>query len=145
MENRIRQDFSENSNFVNINAVKNIMPKNVSFCPGNASLWDIWEDHGVSQCFMETISSSVLFAFLFLAGTIQLCMYRKYGSEVSPVQLGKSKLYCLQIFVILMIPILEVTRFILQLTVLNDKSLYGYMVGTNYMFITMKKIVKCII
>ncbi|XP_044763694.1 ATP-binding cassette sub-family B member 6 [Coccinella septempunctata] len=127
MENRIRNDFDGGSYFMSIDSL-NIMPKHISFCPGNTSLWDVWEDHGVSQCFMETISTTVLFSFLFIAGTIQLCMYRKYGSEVSPIQLGKSKLYCLQVFVIWMIPILEVTRFILQLTVLNDKNLYWYMI-----------------
>ncbi|KAL3271020.1 hypothetical protein HHI36_021520 [Cryptolaemus montrouzieri] len=102
-------------------------PKYIDFCPLNISIWDVWLDHGVSQCFMETFTASILFVFLFIAGTIQMCMYRKYGSEVSPIHLIGSKLYCLQIFVILMIPILEVTRFVLQLTVLHDKNLYGYM------------------
>lgn len=130
MDVRIRNDFKEDSTSMSFDMLQNIVPKNISFCPGNTSIWDIWEDHGVSQCFMETVSTVVLFSFLLLAGTIQLCMYKKYGSEVSPIQVGKSKLYCLQVFVIWMIPILEVTRFVLQLTVLDDRNLYGYMVST---------------
>lgn len=105
------------------------------YCPPNVTLSDIWINHGTSQCFMETVSNSVIAGFLLIAGTIQLCMYRKYGTEVSPNQLTKSKMYYTQIFFTLFIPLLEVVRFSLQATVLNDKQIYGYMVSTTLLFI----------
>lgn len=98
------------------------------YCPPNVTLSEVWIDHGTSQCFMDTVSSSVIAGFLLMAGTVQLCMYRKYGTEVSANQLSRSKLYYLQIFFTLFVPILEVVRFVLQATVLNDKQVYGYMV-----------------
>ena len=77
---------------------------------------------------METVLSSVIAGFILIAGTIQLCMYRKYGTEISPNHLVKSRLYHFQIFVTLLVPILEVIRFILQATVLKEQ-IYGYMVS----------------
>lgn len=99
------------------------------YCPPNITLSDIWINHGTSQCFMETVSNSVIAGFIFVAGTIQLCMYRKYGTEVSPSHLTRSKLYYTQIFFTLFVPFLEIVRFALQATVLNDKHVYGYMVS----------------
>lgn len=78
---------------------------------------------------MDTLTSSVIAGFLFTAGTVQLCMYRKYGTEVSPNQISRSKLYYVQIFFTLLVPLLEVARFILQATLFNDRHIYGYMVG----------------
>lgn len=104
------------------------MTLNISYCPPNITIWEIWVNHGTSQCFMDTVTSSVIAGFIFIAGTIQLCMYRKYGTEVSPDHVTRSKLYCLQIFLTLFLPILEITRFSLQATILNDKTIYGYMV-----------------
>lgn len=101
---------------------------NVTYCPANVTLFEIWVDHGMSQCFMETTSALILFGFMFFVGTAQICMYRKYGTELSRAYLPKSKLYVLQVLVIWMVPLLETTRFILQLTVLNDRHLYGYMI-----------------
>lgn len=101
---------------------------NISYCPPNITIWEVWVDHGTSQCFMDTITSSVIAAFILVAGIIQLCMYRKYGTEVSPNHVTKSKLYRLQIFFTLFLPIIEIVRFSLQASLLNNKSIYGYMV-----------------
>lgn len=98
------------------------------YCPPNVTLSEVWINHGTSQCFMDTLTSSVIAGFLLTAGTMQLCMYRKYGTEVSPNQISRSKLYYLQIFFTLFVPLLEVVRFVLQATVFNDKHVYGYMV-----------------
>ncbi|VEN58269.1 unnamed protein product [Callosobruchus maculatus] len=104
------------------------MKLNISYCPPNITIWDIWVDHGTSQCFMDTVTTSVITCFILIAGTLQLCMYRKYGTEVSPAHLPTSKLYYLQLFLTIFLPILEVTRFALQATILNDKTIYGYMI-----------------
>lgn len=103
----------------------------LSYCPPNVTLSEVWINHGTSQCFMDTLTSSVIAGFLLTAGTVQLCMYRKYGNEVSANQISKSKLYYLQIFFTLFVPLLEITRFILQATVLNDKTVYGYTVSVK--------------
>ncbi|CAH2003078.1 unnamed protein product [Acanthoscelides obtectus] len=104
------------------------MKLNISYCPPNITIWEVWVDHGTSQCFMDTITSTVIAGFILIAGTLQLCMYRKYGTEVSPTHLPTSKLYYLQLFLTIFLPVLEVARFALQATILNDKSIYGYMI-----------------
>ncbi|KAJ8953628.1 hypothetical protein NQ314_007233 [Rhamnusium bicolor] len=104
---------------------------NLTYCPPNVNIWDVWVDNGTSQCFMDTLSSSVIAGFILIAGTIQLCMYRKYGTEVSLNHLSKSKLYYLQIFLTLFLPVLEIVRFSLQATVFVDKAVYGYMENVN--------------
>ncbi|CAH1113985.1 unnamed protein product [Psylliodes chrysocephalus] len=104
------------------------MALNISYCPPNISIWDVWVDHGTSHCFMNTLTSSILASYILIAGTIQLCIYRKYGTEVSPNHLSRSKLYYVQVFVTIFLPILEIIRFILQATVYEDKNVYGYMI-----------------
>uniref|UniRef100_V5GJI0 ATP-binding cassette sub-family B member 6 n=1 Tax=Anoplophora glabripennis TaxID=217634 RepID=V5GJI0_ANOGL len=101
---------------------------NITYCPPGIHIWDVWVDHGTPQCFMDTLSSSILAGFILIAGTIQLCMYRKYGTEVSPNHLSKSRLYHLQIFLTLFLPVLEIVRFVLQATVYEDRAVYGYMI-----------------
>lgn len=108
---------------------------NISYCPPNITIWEIWVNYGTSQCFMDTVTSSVIAGFILMAGTIQLCMYRKYGTEVSRNHVSRSKLYNLQICLTLFLPILEITRFSLQATIINDKTIYGYMVRTYYKYI----------
>ncbi|KAJ8956256.1 hypothetical protein NQ318_014990 [Aromia moschata] len=104
------------------------MVLNMSYCPPGIEIWDVWVNNGTSQCFMDTLSSSILAGFILIAGTIQLCMYRKYGTEVARNHLSKSKLYYVQIFFTLFLPVLEVIRFVLQAAVYNDKAVYGYMI-----------------
>lgn len=99
------------------------------YCPPNVTLSEVWVNHGTTQCFMDTVSVSVVTVFLFIAGTIQLCIYKKYATPIARHQLPRSSLYCVQLFVVWLVPILETTRFILQATVLHDKHIYGYMVS----------------
>lgn len=99
------------------------------YCPPNETLSKIWVNHGLSKCFINTVAPTVIAGFLFIMGTIQIIMYKKYGTEVSPNHLTKSKLYHLQIFFTIYVPILEITRFTLLATILGDKTIYGYMVG----------------
>ncbi|KAK4877973.1 hypothetical protein RN001_010479 [Aquatica leii] len=98
------------------------------YCPGNASLSQIWVDHGTSKCFMDTVSTSIISGFLLLVGTFQLLWYKKHAVPLPIHQLPKSKLYCVQILFTLLIPLLEITRFVLQGTTLGDKEIYGYMI-----------------
>lgn len=112
---------------------------NMTYCPPGVHIWDVWVDHGTSQCFMDTVTSSVIAGFILIAGGVQLWMYKKYGTEVSNNHLVKSCLYRFQIFVTLLVPLLEIVRFILQATVLNDKHIYGYMVSFHVLWVKGEK------
>lgn len=102
----------------------------MSYCPPNITFFEIWVNHGVSKCFMDTVSTAILSFYLIVFGSIQLWMYRKYGTE-TPALLPKSRLYNVQKFFLYFVPVLSVLRLILQATVLDDKKLYGYMILTT--------------
>jgi ATP-binding cassette subfamily B (MDR/TAP) protein 6 len=104
------------------------MVTNMTYCPPGVHIWDVWVNHGTSQCFVETVSSSVIAGFILIFGTVQLCMYRKYGTEIAPNHLVKSKLYHLQVFVTLLVPLVEVARFALRATILDDEQVFGFMI-----------------
>jgi hypothetical protein len=99
------------------------------YCPPNVTLGEVWINHGTSQCFMDTLTASITAGLLFLFGSAQLWIYRKYGSRAEQLRLPCSRLYCAQIFFTFLLPVLAVVRFILQATVLKGGIVYGYMVS----------------
>lgn len=104
--------------------------RNISYCPENVTIHDIWINHGLSHCFLDTVSSSVIAGFIFIFGTIQLCIYRKYATPIEDLtQISNSKLYYLQMFLLTLVPALSVVRFILESFVFPDAQLYGYTVN----------------
>lgn len=102
--------------------------KHLHYCPPNVTFSQVWINHGLSQCFMDTISSSVMFGFVFLFGTIELLMYRKYGTPVENPS-RPPKLYKFQIFLIIFMILLTLVRFVLQGFVYEDHHIYGFMVS----------------
>lgn len=97
------------------------------YCPPNITLDEIWLNGGVSKCFMDTLISAVISSYLVIFGTVQLWIYHKESSrEYSTLPINK--LYKLQIFLSLFIPMINLFKYILQATVLYDKQIYGYMV-----------------
>ncbi|XP_058823567.1 ATP-binding cassette sub-family B member 6 [Topomyia yanbarensis] len=100
----------------------------LQFCPTNVSMSVIWFNHGISQCFLDTVSAATIGGFLLLFGTIQLIMYRRYGTETNPSQIGPSKMYNFQLFLLVLLPLLAVVRFILEGFVYEDAQVYGFMI-----------------
>ncbi|KAI4490941.1 hypothetical protein M0802_010615 [Mischocyttarus mexicanus] len=109
----------------------------ITYCPPNISFTDIWIEHGMSKCFMDTISTSIIFLYLMIFGTIQLRMYYLYGREIEQNLLPRSSLYNLQKFFLYLVPLLSVLRIILQATILGDKRIYGYMIFTTVLTVIM--------
>lgn len=101
------------------------------YCPPNITFNDIWINHGVSKCFMDTVCTTIISLYLIIFGSVQLWIYRKYGTETDESTLPRSNLYNLQKFVLYLVPVLSVIRIILQATVLDDGMVYGYMILTT--------------
>lgn len=111
--------------------------KNLQYCPPNVTIYDIWVNHGLSHCFFDTVSSSVIAAFIVIFGTTQLIMYRKYATPIEDLsQISTSKLYYLQLVLMSLLPSLSVLRFILESFVFPDAHLYGYTVTLTLPFHT---------
>ncbi|XP_034235611.1 ATP-binding cassette sub-family B member 6, mitochondrial isoform X2 [Thrips palmi] len=100
----------------------------ILFCPPNITLNEIWVNGGTSQCFMDTVSNSITAGWLLLFGTSQLWIYHKYGTTVTSASLPKSQLYGLQILFLVLLPVLCISRFLVQATLVNGYAVYGYMI-----------------
>lgn len=98
------------------------------YCPENITITDIWIHHGVSDCFMDTVSAAWMGLFLFTFGTFQLYMYKKYGTPVSFLSLPTSWLYLLQMFLTGLLSMIVIVKFVLQVVLINHGHAYGYMV-----------------
>lgn len=102
------------------------------YCPPNITFTQIWINHGISHCFMDTVGTSVCAAVIFIFGFIQLYMYRKYAVRVTePSFLVKSRLYGLQLVLLGFFPILQLVRFFLNTRIYVDSAVYGYMVRSG--------------
>lgn len=82
----------------------------------------------MSRCFMDTLVVGILSLYILIFGTIQLWMYHKYGTEIHSHALPKSKLYNIQKFMLYFVPTLCGVRIVLQLTLFDNPTIYGYMV-----------------
>ncbi|CAH0398324.1 unnamed protein product [Chilo suppressalis] len=97
----------------------------MGYCPPNVTLAEVWIDHGISQCFMETVSSVIIGGFLLVFGTIQIVLHIRHAVEVTDVR--PSPMFGVQIFFTLFVPVLAVIRFLLQAFVFKGGQIYGYM------------------
>lgn len=106
------------------------MNETPAFCPPNVSISDIWVNHGVSHCFMDTVSSSVIGGFILLFGVSQLIIYRKYSTRIDSRRIKPSYLYKFQILLMLLLPILAAVRLDLRWKFYDNAPVYGFMVRT---------------
>ena len=102
-----------------------------AFCPPNITIKDIWINHGVSHCFMETVSSSVIGGFILIFGIVQLIIYKKYATRVDVRRLRPSFLYKFQIFLMVLLPVLSAVRLDLRWKYYDGAVIYGFMVSLN--------------
>lgn len=107
------------------------------FCPKNDTFEIPWFNHGVSLCVMETLSSSVSAGFLLVFGTIQACLYWKYATSIVEAvnAAPRSKLYSLQRFLLVFVPVVASVRYMLQSYFYEESAVYGYMVRISMGYI----------
>ncbi|KAG4075106.1 hypothetical protein HA402_013501 [Bradysia odoriphaga] len=100
----------------------------IPYCPPNVTLHEVWTKNGMSHCFVDTVSTSVIAGFLLIFGTLQLFMYRRYATLNDDLPVNKPKLYNLQIFLSLLVPILSFARFMFQMFYYDGGKVYGFMI-----------------
>uniref|UniRef100_A0A1B0AAF4 ATP-binding cassette sub-family B member 6 n=1 Tax=Glossina pallidipes TaxID=7398 RepID=A0A1B0AAF4_GLOPL len=99
------------------------------YCPPNVTFSQIWINHGISHCFMDTVGAAICCGFILISGGIQLLMYHRYATRITdPTLISRSRLYALQLLLICLFPILQLVRFILNASVYTDSAIYGYMI-----------------
>ncbi|CAH1788119.1 unnamed protein product [Owenia fusiformis] len=100
----------------------------MEFCGQNISLSDVWIHKGFSHCFLETVTSSILFGWMFIGGTLQLGIYRKFSTFTDCNTWPKSSLFKLQLFLTIMMSLISIVHIILEATVLGNKQIVVYMI-----------------
>ncbi|XP_052869257.1 ATP-binding cassette sub-family B member 6 [Anopheles cruzii] len=100
----------------------------IHYCPNDTSMDVVWFNHGVSQCFMDTVAMGTIGGFMLLFGTMQLIMYRRYATEVYPHLIRKSGLYNFQLFLLVLLTLLTQVRFVLEGFVFDGAQVYGFMI-----------------
>ncbi|XP_058060674.1 ATP-binding cassette sub-family B member 6 [Anopheles bellator] len=100
----------------------------IRYCPNDTSMDVVWFNHGVSQCFMDTVAMGTIGSFMLLFGTMQLIMYRRYATEVYPQLIRKSRLYNFQLFLLVLLTLLTQVRFVLEGFVFDGAQVYGFMI-----------------
>ena len=95
----------------------------MQYCPPNVTFSDIWVDHGVSHCFLDTVTSSTYGLFLLVCGLAQWFMYRRYASLSEGFIRGKSYLLVVQMVLSAFLPLLAVLQLVLLATVIGQKKI----------------------
>ncbi|XP_073722339.1 ATP-binding cassette sub-family B member 6 [Misgurnus anguillicaudatus] len=68
-----------------------------SFCEAGVSMQQVWVEGGLTLCFYFTLVPCVLVTLSFLFGTILCVCYSRYGTEMEPKFIPRSRLYRLQV------------------------------------------------
>ncbi|ELU17804.1 hypothetical protein CAPTEDRAFT_194933, partial [Capitella teleta] len=115
------------------------------FCDPSSSLSEPWTQEGLSPCFLSTLSSSLTLALIFIFGTAQIIVYRKYSTPLPVFSRPKSRVFHLQILLHILPPMLAISRLILQYNTIEPKSLYGYEVLLTVATVATYPVAVCII
>lgn len=97
-------------------------------CP-NDSLANLEINYKTSECIVTISVAGTLAVFMILFGVIQLSVYQKYSTPVSQATISQSRLYYVQILVTYLMPILSVAKFLIEIFLFQNGTVYGYQVS----------------
>lgn len=95
------------------------------FCPNNHSLFDVWLDQGLSQCFLNTFASSVLM-FLMVLSILEILAFWKKAITWRREHKPKPFWFRVQTLLHLCVLALHITRIVVH-GALGPKPLHGYL------------------
>ena len=98
------------------------------FCPNGTSPSVIWRDGAFTHCFIDTVSSSVLFGLIFLLGSLEIWVYCKWSTSIERNRRPKSVFFLFQILFTVLLTIHYVAFLLLRLFYLHNRVIYVYMV-----------------
>ena len=93
------------------------------YCPPNITIHDIWIGDGISTCFLETITSSIVALYIMIFGCVQLIFYKRFSTRIENIP--SNKLYCFQVFCHVFLILIAGLDFLLWKTI-YDSDIYGY-------------------
>ncbi|XP_066517827.1 ATP-binding cassette sub-family B member 6 [Hoplias malabaricus] len=94
-----------------------------SYCETGVSMQQVWVEGGLTPCFFFTLVPSVLLSFALVLGTIHGVCYGRYGTEMEPKYVPRSRLYGLQMLLSALLVLQAVIWTAVRATLVG---LYGY-------------------
>ncbi|KAK3604753.1 hypothetical protein CHS0354_017861 [Potamilus streckersoni] len=86
----------------------------MKYCSRNTSFTDIWYDEGLNICFLDTLTSGLLFVFMIVFGCIQCARYRRNSIPVVEMNIRGGCGYNIQKLLTFILILEAVLRIVLQ-------------------------------
>uniref|UniRef100_A0A671MA94 ATP-binding cassette sub-family B member 6 n=1 Tax=Sinocyclocheilus anshuiensis TaxID=1608454 RepID=A0A671MA94_9TELE len=97
-----------------------------SYCEVGVSMQHVWVEGGLTLCFYFTLVPSVLLTLSFLFGTFLCICYRRYGTDMEPKFIPRSRLYRLQVGLSVLLVLQALGWMVFRIT--RSGELPGYVV-----------------
>ena len=91
----------------------------MTYCPPNITFSQLWVDHGISHCFLDTVSAATYGSFLLVFGLGQWGMYRRYATPIDQYLRPRSILFGIQTALAVLMLAVAVARIALQATLIG--------------------------
>ncbi|XP_063421538.1 ATP-binding cassette sub-family B member 6-like isoform X1 [Mytilus trossulus] len=102
----------------------------MKYCGDQLNITDIWIDDGINQCFLDTVTSGFLFAFILIFGCVQCSMFRKYSTPIDANTRKGTLGFIFQVLFTLVLATEPVIHAVLQDTAIYPQKVYGYQILT---------------
>ena len=86
----------------------------MKYCSNGTDFTQIWYDDGINHCFLNTVTSGLLFLFILVWVSIQGRVFRKYSTHVKKKYVKTNCWTVLQIFLTLMLMIESASHIVTQ-------------------------------
>ncbi|CAF1480233.1 unnamed protein product [Rotaria sp. Silwood1] len=100
------------------------------FCSSNetsvSSGMVVWTQNGFTLCFFDTVTTSILFGFIFIWGLIQYIFYKRYGFKIEREYIDASVLYVIQVILIILLACEPILLYATETTAFGKTKLPSY-------------------
>ncbi|CAF1346686.1 unnamed protein product [Rotaria sordida] len=86
----------------------------------------VWIQNGFTLCFYDTLTTSILFGFIFILGLIQFIVYKRYGFKIEHEYIDASVLYVIQVILTVLLACEPILLYATETTALGKTKLPGY-------------------
>jgi len=86
----------------------------------------VWTEKGFTLCFYDTLTTSILFGFIFIFGLIQYIFYKRFGFRIEREYIDASVLYAIQVVLTVLLACEPILFYATETTALGNTKLPGY-------------------
>ncbi|UJR30014.1 hypothetical protein I4U23_017559 [Adineta vaga] len=86
----------------------------------------VWIDKGFTICFFDTLTTSILFGFIFIFGLIQYIFYKRFGFKIEREYIDASVLYAIQVVLTVLLACEPILLYATETTALGKNKLPSY-------------------